>query len=65
MKIKLADNEIKKRKLALRKVAKKVFENIIMKSEILEITVAPEVDRNEMVSIQTGFSKVTFRVFKK
>lgn len=58
-------SEIKKRKLVLRKVAKKVFENIIMKSEILEVTVEPETERNEMVSIQNGFSKVTFKIFKK
>ena len=58
-------NEIKKRKLVLRKVARKVFKDMIMKSEILEVTVEPEVDRNKFVHIQTGFTKVTFRIFKK
>ena len=56
---------IQKRKERIRKRAEKVFEEIVLSSEILEVKVEQEVDRNEMVSIKTGFVKVTFRCFQQ
>lgn len=62
---------IKKRKLALRKQAQKVFKEIVMRSEILSIGV-----NNDTIELRTfegtpfaiehtGIRTVTFRIFQK
>ncbi len=64
-------DEIKKRKLALRKYARKVFKDIIMKNVILDIEI-----KNEIIKLgdyfgtpikmrHTGLRTVTFRIFQK